>query len=122
MTKDVMIDALNADISEEFGSAIQYINHASLITGARFSSIQKELLIHAKEEMQHATTLADQVAFLGGRPTTTVGPVRTSDDSEEMLKQEWPENAMRWPAASSASMRPWKWVNSGWPGSCRTCW
>jgi bacterioferritin (cytochrome b1) len=38
--------------------------------------------------MQHATTLADQVAFLGGRPTTGVAPVQTSDDPEEMLRQD----------------------------------
>ncbi|MDX1984730.1 MAG: ferritin-like domain-containing protein [Bryobacteraceae bacterium] len=88
MTKEEMIQALNADIADEFASAIQYINHASLITGARFGSIQKELLVHATEEMQHATTLADQVAFLGGKPTTTIGPIETSDDAEEMLRQD----------------------------------
>lgn len=88
MTKEQMIQALNSDIADEFASAIQYINHASLITGARFGSIQKELLVHATEEMQHATTLADQVAFLGGKPTTTVGPIETSDDAEEMLRQD----------------------------------
>ena len=88
MTKQELIDTLNGEISDEFASAIQYINHASLITGARYSAVQKELLVHATEEMQHATTLADQVAFLGGRPTTDVGPIQTSDDPEEMLKQD----------------------------------
>jgi len=51
-------------------------------------AVQKELLVHATEEMQHATTLADQVAFLGGRPTTKVAIIKTSDSSEEMLKQD----------------------------------
>lgn len=88
MTKEQLIAALNRDIADEFGSAIQYINHASLITGARFSSIQKELLVHSTEEMQHATTLADQVAFLGGKPTIEVGSIQVSDNAEEMLKQD----------------------------------
>jgi bacterioferritin len=88
MTKEEMVQALNSDISEEFASAIQYVNHASLITGARFASIQKELLVHSTEEMQHATTLADQVAFLGGKPTTKVAPIHTSDDPEQMLRQD----------------------------------
>lgn len=88
MTKPELIDMLNGDISDEFASAIQYINHASLITGARYSAVQKELLVHATEEMQHATTLTDQVAFLSGRPTTVVGPIHTSDDPEEMLQQD----------------------------------
>ncbi len=88
MTNQEMIDLLNTDIADEFASAIQYINHASLITGARFGSIQKELLVHATEEMQHATTLADQVAFLGGKPNTSIAKVETSDDAEEMLRQD----------------------------------
>jgi len=88
MNKEQLIQALNSDIADEFASAIQYVNHAALITGARFIAIQKELLVHATEEMQHATTLADQVAFLGGTPTTQVATIETSNDPEEMLRQD----------------------------------
>ncbi|HTS71449.1 MAG TPA: ferritin-like domain-containing protein [Terriglobia bacterium] len=88
MSKQELIDALNLDMADEFASAIQYINHASLISGARFIAVQKELLTHASEEMQHAKTLAEQVAFLGGRPTVTVGPIHTSTNSEEMLEED----------------------------------
>lgn len=88
MTKAELIEALNHDIADESASAIQYINHASLITGARYMAVQAELLVHATEEMQHATTLADQIAALGGKPSTEVGPVETSDDPEEMLRQD----------------------------------
>jgi bacterioferritin len=88
MTKEELIHALNGDLADEFSSAIQYINHASLISGARFVAVQKELLVHATEEMQHATTLAEQIVDLGGLPTVVVGPVQTSEDSEEMLKQD----------------------------------
>ncbi len=75
-------------MADEFASAIQYITHASLIIGARFGSIQKELLVHATGELQHATTLAEQVAFWGGKPGTSVDVVLTSDDPEEMLQQD----------------------------------
>lgn len=88
MTKEQLIDALNEDLADEFASAIQYVNHAALITGARFMAVQSELLVHATEEMQHATTLADQIATLGGRPTISVAKIETSDDSEEMLRQD----------------------------------
>jgi len=91
VSKQELIQALNGDIADEFASAIQYINHAFLISGARFMAVQQELLVHATEEMQHATTLADQVVFLGGRPTTKVAPIKVSDDSEEMLTQDWEE-------------------------------
>jgi bacterioferritin len=83
-----LIDALNGDISDEFASAIQYINHAATISGARFIAVQKELLTHATEEMQHATILAEQVAFLGGHPTVQVGAIKTSEDAEEMLEED----------------------------------
>ena len=83
-----VIDALNGDVADEFASAIQYINHAATISGARFIAVQKELLRHATEEMQHATTLAEQVAFLGGHPTVQVGGIKTSEDPEEMLEQD----------------------------------
>jgi len=88
MTKKQLIDALNDDLADEFASAIQYVNHAALITGASFMAVQRELLIHATEEMQHATMLADQIATLGGKPTTNLAKVETSDDSEEMLRQD----------------------------------
>jgi bacterioferritin len=89
VNRQELIVALNSDISDEFASAIQYINHAFLLTGARFIAVQQELLVHATEEMQHATTLAEQVAFLGGRPAIQVSPIKVSDDSERMLKQDW---------------------------------
>lgn len=88
MTKELLLDALNDDLADEFASAIQYVNHAALITGARFMAVQKELLVHATEEMQHATTLADQIASLGGKPTTSVAKIQVSDDPDEMLRQD----------------------------------
>jgi bacterioferritin len=88
MTKQDLIDALNLDITDEFASAIQYINHASLISGPEYVSVQKELLVHSTEELFHATILAEQVAFLGGRPAVTVGPICTSASSEEMLQAD----------------------------------
>ena len=88
MTKELLLDALNDDLADEFASAIQYVNHAALITGARFMAVQQELLVHATEEMQHATTLADQIASLGGKPTTGVAKIQVSDDPDEMLRQD----------------------------------
>jgi bacterioferritin len=88
MSKQELIDALNEDIAEEFASAIQYINHAALISGAQYVAVQKELLVHATEEMQHAATLAEQVVSLGGSPTVVVAPIKTSEDPEAMLEQD----------------------------------
>ena len=40
------------------------------------------------QELQHATTLAGQVSFLGGTPTTEVPPVARHDDSESALRAD----------------------------------
>ncbi|EKD63455.1 MAG: hypothetical protein ACD_51C00278G0008 [uncultured bacterium] len=88
MTKNEIIELLNKDLSLEFAAAIQYIQHAAKITGAEYQSIQKELIIHANEEMGHANVLAEQIAYMGGEPTLDVGDRRTAGDSGEMLKQD----------------------------------
>ncbi len=85
--KKIIVD-LNKDLALEYAAAIQYVQHASVITGAEFESIQKELLIHSTEEMQHAVMLSEQIDFLGGVPTIDVESRETSDDVIEMLNQD----------------------------------
>lgn len=79
---------LNKDLEWEYAAAIQYVQHAATITGARFDSIRKELLIHAQQEMQHAVMLSDQIDFLGGVPSVDVEKREISADSVEMLQQD----------------------------------
>jgi len=92
-----LIELLNLDLTLEYSAAIQYIQHAAVMTGAQFGDIIKELRIHANEEIAHAITLADQISFLGGVPTIEVGEIKTSDDNIEMLNQdlEGEEDAIR---------------------------
>lgn len=88
MTKEKLIALLNTDLTLEYSAAIQYIQHSAKVTGAQYQSIQKELLIHANEEIGRATVLADQIAYLGGDPTVDIAERHISDDSTEMLKQD----------------------------------
>lgn len=57
ITLKKLLTALNKDLEWEYAAAIQYTQHAAVITGAKYESIQKELLVHAQEEMQHAVML-----------------------------------------------------------------
>jgi bacterioferritin len=92
ITKEKLIEELNKDLEWEYAAAIQYIQHASVITGPQFESIQKELIIHSTEEMQHAVMLSDQIDFLGGTPTIDVERRDVSADSVKMLEQDlWGE-------------------------------
>ncbi|MFA6921552.1 MAG: ferritin-like domain-containing protein [Gallionella sp.] len=83
-----LLAELNKDLEWEYAAAIQYVQHAATINGAQFDSIQKELLIHAQEEMAHAVMLSEQIDFLGGVPTVDVEKREISPDSLEMLKQD----------------------------------
>lgn len=88
ITRKKLIAELNKDLEWEYAAAIQYIQHAAVISGAEYDSIQKELIIHSQEEMQHAVMLSDQIDFLGGVPTIDVEKREISSDSQEMLEQD----------------------------------
>ncbi len=83
-----LINLLNLDLELEYSAAIQYINHAAVMTGAAYGDIIKELKIHANEEIQHAMVLADQIDYLRGSPSVNVGEIHTSNDNDKMLEQD----------------------------------
>lgn len=86
--KEKLIELLNNDLKLEYSAAIQYIQHAAVITGAQYGDIVKELKLHVTEEIQHAITLADQISFFGGVPTVNVGEIKTAQDNIRMLEQD----------------------------------
>ena len=83
-----LIDLLNLDLELEYAAAIQYINHAAVMTGAAYGDIIKELRVHANEEISHAMILSEQINYLGGVPTIKVGKIMTSEDNDKMLEQD----------------------------------
>lgn len=88
ITREELIRELNKDLEWEYAAAVQYVQHASVIGGAQYDAIIKELIIHSQEEMQHAVMLSEQIDFLGGVPTIDVENREVSDSSLEMLKQD----------------------------------
>jgi bacterioferritin len=88
VTTKKLIELLNKDLELEYSAAIQYINHAAVMTGAAYGDIIKELKIHANEEIQHAMALADQIDYLRGSPSVNVGEIHTSNDNDKMLEQD----------------------------------
>ena len=83
-----LIADLNEDLRLEFQSIVQYGQHVATITGAEFTSTVDELKIHLGQELAHATALAEQVAFLGGAPETSVGDVPVVADSRAALQAD----------------------------------
>jgi bacterioferritin len=86
ITRDKLIQALNEDLSREYQAIISYVNYSQVLKGAAYMKIAEELAIHAKEELDHALTIANLVDYLGGMPSVTPQPVKTSVKAEAMLK------------------------------------
>jgi bacterioferritin len=79
------VDALNGDLSTEFRSIVQYVQHIATLKGAEYLSTISELETHVGQELRHALVLAQQVEFLGGVPTTVVPEVPSTTDSRAAL-------------------------------------
>jgi bacterioferritin len=84
--REQLIAQLNEDLSREYQAAIAYVIYSQTLKGAEYMSIARELEAHATQELSHALTIAKQIDYLGGTPTTQPRPVRTSDDAREMLQ------------------------------------
>jgi len=88
VTKDEFIKELNKALEWEYAAAVQYVQHASMITGAKYDSISKELVVHANEEMAHAVMVSDIITDMGGVPTIDVEKRDVSEDAKTMLMQD----------------------------------
>jgi len=85
-TRQALIKALNEDLSREYQAIISYVNYSQVLKGAAYMNIAGELAIHAKEELDHAIQIANHVDYLGGMPSVTPMPVKTSEKAEDMLR------------------------------------
>lgn len=81
-----LIDALNEDLAREYQAVIAYTVYSNVLTGAQWMKIASELQLHAKEELEHAMIIADQIDYLGGKPTATPKTVKLSDKAEDMIR------------------------------------
>src|ERR1700722_13135673 len=86
ITREKLIDALNEDLSREYQAIISYVNYSQVLKGAAYMNIAGELAVHAKEELDHALQISNHVDYLGGMPTVSAKPVKTSTKAEDMLK------------------------------------
>jgi bacterioferritin len=86
VTRQQLIDGLNDDLAREYQAIIAYVVYSQSIKGAQYMNIADELEVHAAEELSHAITIASQIDYLGGEITAVPKPVKTSEDTKEMLR------------------------------------
>src|SRR5665811_2331332 len=88
ITKEQLVELLNKDLGLEYTACVQYTQHQAVLSGAMFQSIRKELIIHAQEELAHATNLGDEMDCLGGVPTVEMPVPQVSPENVTMLEQD----------------------------------
>ncbi len=88
ISKEEFVNELNKDLEREYAAAVQYVQHAALITGPEYDAIAKELIVHSNEEMIHAQKISELIRDLGGTPTIDVEKRNVSQDSKVMLEQD----------------------------------
>jgi len=86
MNREKLIDGLNEDLSREYQAIISYVNYSQVLKGAAYMNIADELAVHATEELSHALQVANHIDYLGGMPSVTPKPVKTSEKAEDMLR------------------------------------
>jgi bacterioferritin len=86
LTREQLIGLLNEDLAREYQAIIAYVVYSQVLKGAQYMQIASELEIHAKQELEHALTISKQIDYLGGMPTVSAKPVKTSEKAEEMLR------------------------------------
>lgn len=85
-SRAALIAKLNEDLAREFQAVIGYVVYSQTMKGAQYMAIAKELEAHAGQELQHALTIAKQIDYLGGTPTTIPCEVKMSLKAEAMLQ------------------------------------
>jgi bacterioferritin len=88
ITREKMIQLLNADLSREYQAIIAYVVYSQVMKGAEYTDIARELEKHAGEELSHALQIAKQIDYLGGAPVVVPQPVKTSNDPVVMLRAD----------------------------------
>jgi bacterioferritin len=86
VTRKQLIDLLNEDLAREYQAIIAYVVYSQTLKGAQYMSIATELEKHAGEELKHALIVSKIVDYLGGEPTVTPKPVKTSTKATNMLR------------------------------------
>ena len=84
--RKALVGLLNEDLAREYQAIIAYVAYSQVLKGAAYMSIARELEVHAKQELDHALTIAKQIDYLGGTPTVVPKPVKMSENPKDLLR------------------------------------
>ena len=79
------IERLNAALSQQYRSALQYSLVAASLKGLEAQSLGAKLTGFGDEELSGARELIEKVVSFGGEPTTAVAELRFQSEAEDAL-------------------------------------
>ena len=79
------IERLNAALTLQFRSALQYSLTAASLTGIEAQAIAPQLIGYGDQELADARLLVEKVVSFGGEPTVDVAELRNAQDGREAL-------------------------------------
>ena len=87
--KQVVIDTLNALLTDELSAADQYLIHAHMYENWGLSALYERLAHEQAEELEHAAKLIRRILFLEGTPNVAArSPLKIGKTVPEMLKND----------------------------------
>ncbi|GGE09238.1 bacterioferritin [Marinithermofilum abyssi] len=88
-----LIDGLNEDLAHEYGAVIQYTYNASVVSGLSRPVLKPFFENEARDEIGHASFLAEKIVALGGTPVVQPSEVKQHTEVREMLQHAVDEEA-----------------------------
>ena len=83
---DELLARLNEALSWELAGIVQYMNHATMVTGPERTHLEEFFEDGSEEALEHAEIVGDKIAALGGVPTVEPAKIRQATDTEGMLE------------------------------------
>ncbi len=83
---DELIDRLNEALSWELAGIVQYMNHATMLTGPERAHLEDFFEEGSEEALEHSEIAGDKIAALGGVPTVEPAKIRQATDTQGMLE------------------------------------
>jgi bacterioferritin len=81
-----LLKGLNEDLAGEYNAIISYLQYSAKVKGPYRPQLVGFLQAEIPDEQAHAQYLADKIVSLGGEPVVEPKPVKTSNDTREMLQ------------------------------------
>jgi bacterioferritin len=94
-SRESIIKLLNDSLATELVCVLRYTQHSIVATGLASDSVREEFAEHAKEEHEHAMSVAERINQLGGAPdfnpdsltARSASEYQTGDDLEAMIRE-----------------------------------